>query len=238
MEQTENDCLVLRAICRDSSLPVEQSKFLVEQIEAALIDILDNPQRDCTEFASFPEHLLSVLPPEIREIPSDVKFLHQFVEKHCDLTPDKVALEFATSISASSVDKQQWTYKQLELESNKVANFLLKYGIKTGNLVGICFDKSAEASFAIIGILKAGCGYVALDPTAPIDRKTFIVKDSGARCILTMTHFATDLQERVEVGVFSIGDDEGIRGSSADRPCLLDLTPDSLCYCLYTSGKI
>ena len=229
---------MFRATCRDDIFPLEQSRTLVRQLDAALIDILENPQDECTEFSHFQVELLSIIPPADREIPSDVMFAHQFVEKHCDLIPDKIALEFATSITKNRVEKQQWTYRQLDQEANKVANFLLRYNVKTGDLVGICFDKSAEASIAILGILKAGCGYVALDPAAPIDRKGFIVKDSGAQCILTMDRFADDLKRRVEVEVFIVGQDKRIQSSSGERPRLKDLTPNSLCYCLYTSGEI
>ncbi|KAF8444235.1 hypothetical protein BGX38DRAFT_1143770 [Terfezia claveryi] len=236
VEPSENDSLIIRATCRDDIFPLEQSKILVQQLNAALIDILENPHGECTEFSHFQDELLSILPPAEREIPSDVMFAHQFVEKHCDILPEKIALEFATSITKDRVEKQQWTYRQLDQEANKVANFLLRYSVRTGGLVGICFDKSAEASIAILGILKAGCGYVALDPTAPIDRKAFIVKDSGAQCILTMDRFADDLRWGVEVGVFVVGQDEKIQNSSIERPHPKGLTPSSLCYCLYTSG--
>ncbi|KAF8420669.1 hypothetical protein EV426DRAFT_239732 [Tirmania nivea] len=236
VEPSENNSLMLRATCRDDIFPLEQSKVLVQQLDAALIDILENPHSECTEFSHFQDELLSIFPPVDFEIPSNVVFAHQFVEKHCDLIPDKIALEFATSITKDRVEKQQWTYKQLDQEANKVANFLLSYTVNTGGLVGICFDKSPEASIAILGILKAGYGYVALDPTAPIDRKIYIVKDSGAQCILTMDRFADDLRRRVEIGVFVVGREERIQCSSTERPHLKDLTPSSLCYCLYTSG--
>lgn len=211
--------------------------ILLQQFDAALMDILCNSSGQCTDFSYFSSQLLAVLPPSTREIPSNVKLLHQFVEKHCDIIPNTVALEFATVISESLVEKRQWTYKELDVESNKVANFLRNSGLGTGDLVGICFDKSAEASFAIIGTLKAGCGYVALDPTAPIDRKLFILKDSQARCILTMDRFAHDLRPIVTVGVYVVGVDIGIQRSSTERPNIADLTPGSLCYCLYTSGE-
>ena len=218
-------------------LPQEQTVILLQQLDAALTDILCNPSGQCTDFTHFSPQLLAVLPPSTREISSNVKLLHQFVERHCDIIPKKVALEFATSISESAVEKRQWTYKDLDMECNKVANFLRVNGLKTGDLVGICFDKSAEASFAIIGTLKAGCGYVAIDPTAPIDRKLFILKDSQARCLLTMGRFAHDLRPVVAVEVYVVGEDVDIQKSSTERPNVADLTPDSLCYCLYTSGR-
>ncbi|KAF8460398.1 hypothetical protein BDZ91DRAFT_422141 [Kalaharituber pfeilii] len=236
VEPTENDRLFLRATCRDSVMPLEQSKLLVQQLDAAILDIIANPDHDCTLFSNFPRELLSISPPTVREIPCDVTFLHQFVEKYAKLKPQKIALEFATKITETFVEKKQWNYQQLDNEGNKVANFLLKRGVKTGGLVGICFDKCAEASFAILGILKAGCGYVALDPSAPIDRKVFIVQDSGAQCILTMNRFLDDLRERVEVGVYSVADGRGIQASSTKQPCIVGLRPDHLCYCLYTSG--
>lgn len=210
--------------------------ILLQQLDAALIDILCNSSGKCTDFSHFPPQLLAVLPPSTREIPSDVKLLHHFVERNCDRIPNKVALEFATGISESKVEKKQWTYKDLDMESNKIANFLRYKGLTTGGLVGICFDKSAEASFAIIGILKAGCGFVALDPTAPIDRKLFILKDSQTQCVLTMDRFVHDLRPIVPVEVYAVGEDVDIERSSTERPDVADLAPGSLCYCLYTSG--
>jgi non-ribosomal peptide synthetase component F len=48
------------------------------------------------------------------------------------------------------------TYKQLEGLSNKVANQLLELGVTEETMIPICFEKSAWAIIAMIGVLKAG----------------------------------------------------------------------------------
>lgn len=200
------------------------------------MDILQNPSNSSTDFTGFPTALLSCTPAKVDEIPSDIRLLHKFVEKYRELTPEKIAFEFATSIQKGCTIKEVWTYTQLDEEGNRIANFLLRRGAKTGDIIGICFEKCPEASFAILGILKAGCAFLALDYSAPIDRKVFITEDSGAKYVLTMDKFAQELRSKLKVDVVALESDMEVKVSSPATPTVTDLTPDSLCYCLYTSG--
>lgn len=236
IEPTDTDSLLVRITCRDNVIPIEQTKLILDHYEAALMDILQNPHSSSTDFTSFPPTLLSCTPAEEDEISSDIHLLHKFVEKHRQLTPQKVAFEFATSIQKGRTIKDTWTYIQLDEEGNRVANYLLHRGVKTGDIIGICFEKCPEASFAILGILKAGCAFLALDYSAPIDRKAFIAEDSGAKYVLTMDKFAQELRSKLKVDVVVLENDMAVKDSSSATPIVTDLTPDDLCYCLYTSG--
>lgn len=236
IEPTDVNSLLIRATCRDNVVPKEQTKLIVDHFEAALIDILQNPNNSSTDFTDFPRALLSCTPAELDEIPSDTHLLHKFVEKYRQLTPKKTAFEFATSIQKGRTMKETWTYTQLDEEGNKIANYLLHLGLKTGDIVAICFEKCPEASFAILGILKAGCAFLALDYNAPIDRKAFIIEDSGSKYVLTMDKFAQELRSKLKVGVTALESDMAVKSSSPETPIVTDLTPDHLCYCLYTSG--
>jgi non-ribosomal peptide synthetase component F len=236
IEPASEDHLLIRATVRDNHIPVEQTDFLIRQFDATVIDILDNPDRSSTELSSIPSELLSITPAKVEEIPGDVALLHEFVERHKQLCPDKVAFEFITAIDGDKVTKQTWTYAQLDAEGNKIANFLLNNGATTGRIVAISFEKCPEASFSILGILKAGCAYVAIDYSAPIDRKSFIIEDSSAVMVLTMNKYASELQAAVKVKVISAESDSSIKKASSTTPVVNDLTPDNLSYCLYTSG--
>lgn len=217
-------------------MPKEQTTLILDHFEAALIDILENPNNPSTDFTHFPPALLSCTPAEEDEIPSDTHLLHKFVEKYRRLSPKKIAFEFATSIQKGNTIKETWTYTQLDDEGNRVANYLLGRGVKTGDIIGICFEKCPEASFAILGILKAGCAFLALDYNAPIDRKAFIMEDSSAKFMLTMDKFAQDLRSKLKVDVVALDSDMAVKASSYTTPIVVDLTPGDLCYCLYTSG--
>src|SRR6267378_3920190 len=62
------------------------------------------------------------------------------------------------------------SYGELEAGSNQVANWLLKSGAGKGSLVGVMCGESQEVIRAVLGILKAGCVFVPLDPTFPEQR--------------------------------------------------------------------
>ena len=69
------------------------------------------------------------------------------------------AAKFSDRI-AISCGLEQYTYGEIEQQSNQLANFLITQGALKGTLVGICSQNSAEIIIAIIGILKAGCVFV------------------------------------------------------------------------------
>ncbi len=76
------------------------------------------------------------------------------------------------------------SYQQLDQLSNKVARALLRLGVAPGDRVGILAPKSAAAVIGIYGVLKAGACYVPLDPKAPAQRLSYVVRDSAAAVIV------------------------------------------------------
>lgn len=104
-------------------------------------------------------------------------------------------------------------------------------------MVAICFDKCPEASIAILGILKAGCAYVAIDPTAPISRKQFILGDSESKLLLCNSAREADLAELSGIDVQVLDQPGFLKDYSPEQPSLSrDTRPDDTSYCLYTSG--
>lgn len=171
-------------------------------------------------------------------IPSNVYLLHQFLEFQASVCPQKTALEFVTSCEMDRIVKHEWTYHELNMEGVKVAQELISMGVKPQSMIAICFNKCPEASFAILGILKAGCSFVAIDPAAPADRQEFIVRDSKSCLVLAAKDTVEALRENIKVPVASLEN----RGKSftASPTSLHQLSPrpqgSDTCYCLYTSG--
>jgi amino acid adenylation domain-containing protein len=92
------------------------------------------------------------------------------------------------------------SYQELDRMSNKLARTLPRLGVAPGDRVGVLAPKSAAAVIAVYGALKAGACYVPLDPKAPADRLSHIVRDSGAFVIMadeTRTPAAVALAEAV-----------------------------------------
>lgn len=218
-------------------MPIKQAEMLLEQLDYIFIDSIFAPESDSTHFSMVSSNLLSITPASEAKIQSPVILLHQFVEVQAAKNPSKIALEFVSDVSEKGITKKTWTYQQLDDEGNRYARMLQKQGASPGGLIGICFDKCPEAYFSILGILKAGCAYVALDPTAPISRKCFIVGDSGCKIVIcTSTHNEelNDLHEAIIIAIDTPGILDGYPTSppSTDRP----IKPDDTSYCLYTSG--
>lgn len=77
------------------------------------------------------------------------------------------------------------TYKELNLESNKVANYLRdKYFIKKNDHVALLMEKSHYNIIAILGILKTGAAYVPIDTSFPEERIRAIIEDSQTSVII------------------------------------------------------
>ena len=239
LEPKEDDRLNLRITFKRYHLPEQQAELILRQLDNLLLDTISSPSAPCSDMSPIGSSLLSVTPAKQSVLPSEVSLLHQFVERAAVSTPDKIALEWTTSFDKDREPPRQWTYADLNGESNRVAHLLQSHGLQPGDLVAVCFEKCAEASFATLGILKAGGAFVALDPDAPIARKSFLVQDSGAKVVLTMEKHAAELSHHSSALVLPldrVAMMESVQSDSA-RHCH-EIKPDDLCYCLYTSGKV
>jgi amino acid adenylation domain-containing protein len=226
-----------RLTFQEKKVSEKQAKIILGQLDALLRDTVFAPEHDATDMSKIESRLLSALPPRDKIIPSKVELLHEFVEIQARADPNKVALEFASSIRENGVELRRWTYLELNNLGNYYAHLVQSLGAAPGDLVGICFDKCPEAYFAILGVLKAGCAYVALDPGAPIARKDFIVQDSSSRMILCSMSQKQDLKQIERVPVVAV-DEPGLLESILSSPHqpTKSISPQDTCYCLYTSG--
>ena len=95
--------------------------------------------------------------------------------------------------------------------------------------------RSAEQIVTILGILKAGAGYIPLDPCNPAERNRFVLRDSNPLVVVTTRAMRLRLPASI-IAIFEIDDVERNLTSSMTvvEPCA---TPRSLAYVMYTSGS-
>jgi amino acid adenylation domain-containing protein len=153
--------------------------------------------------------------------------LHQLFEAQVARTPDSVALYFG---------KEQLTYRELNARANQLARHLRAAGVGAGTLVGVCVERSVELVVALLGVLKAGGGYVPLDPNYPARRLAFMLEDSGVRAVLTQQGVGHVLPENRAEFVYLDRDWEEIRKQPEDD-LAVETSPNSLAYVIYTSGS-
>ena len=102
--------------------------------------------------------------------------IHQLFEAQAECTPDAVAV---------ACKDRGLTYQGLNEQANRLACYLRAQGVRRGMLVGICVKRSLEVIVGVLGILKAGAAYVALDPSYPKERLAFMLADSRVPVLLT-----------------------------------------------------
>jgi amino acid adenylation domain-containing protein len=151
--------------------------------------------------------------------------VHELLEKWAADTPGAPAV---------SCKDERLTYADVNQRANRVAHCLQNRQVTAGVPVAICMERSSAMLVAILGVLKAGGAYLPLDPAYPKQSLAFMLRDSGARALLTTRDLAAHVSTDV-CDVLLLDSDE-IASAPADN--LLPVsTADDLAYIIYTSGS-
>jgi amino acid adenylation domain-containing protein len=150
------------------------------------------------------------------------------------------AFEAQVARSANSIavrsDDRHLTYQQLNDEANCLAHYLQRVGVQPQDRVGVAVERSADAIVALLAVMKTGASYVPVDPGYPKQRIKFMLKDSGARVLITQHRLGMRLPEHAGQTVFMDSDRAGILAESRLNP---QVSLDCRCpaYVIYTSGS-
>ena len=107
--------------------------------------------------------------------------VHQQFAAQVDLRPSAAAICAWDAV---------WTYSELDQLSTGWNHHLISNcGIQPGELVAVCYDKSAWAVVSMLATLKVGAACVALDPQYPRARLEGILHDGGVRTIITAPQY-------------------------------------------------
>lgn len=127
------------------------------------------------------------------------------------------------------------TYAELTANANRVAHRLIQLGVQRESRVAILMDRSLEAIVGMLGVLKAGGAFVAIDPAYPPVRVAYMLADSGAKAVLADAPLDPALASGVTVVTLSAGLPE--LAAASTEPPAVDVPGGSLAYLIYTSGS-
>ncbi|MFO1077414.1 MAG: amino acid adenylation domain-containing protein [Planctomycetota bacterium] len=129
------------------------------------------------------------------------------------------------------------SYAELDARSAAVARRLAKLGVRRGDLVGVCLERSVRLGTALLGVLRAGAAYVPLDPMNPAERLSLIATDAKVAALVTES--ATNgLVEARGAAVLDLDQEpDGTAAGAASTTALPDGAPEDLAYVIYTSGS-
>src|SRR5262245_64923909 len=114
------------------------------------------------------------------------ELLQQLVTGQAERCPGAIALV---------MNDEQMSYAELEEASNQLARQLRAAGCVRGDRVCFLTPKRVAAIISELGILKADCVYVPLDPSSPAPRLAKIVASCEPRCVLVAGSMARLLRE-------------------------------------------
>ncbi|MGE3439173.1 MAG: condensation domain-containing protein [Blastocatellales bacterium] len=111
--------------------------------------------------------------------------VHDWFEEVAEAHPQAIAVIH---------EEECLTYQQLNERANTLAHYLMKRGIGSETVAGICLDRSFEMVVSLLGVLKSGGAFLPLDPAYPAERLAYMIKDSGASVVLTRQSLAEALR--------------------------------------------
>ncbi|NVN66453.1 amino acid adenylation domain-containing protein, partial [Pseudomonas putida] len=153
--------------------------------------------------------------------------VHELFQAQAGRTPDAPALIF---------EGQQLTYGQLNARVNRLARTLLERGVGREVLVGIALERGLDMVVGLLAVLKAGGGYVPLDPQYPADRLRCMIEDSGSRLVLTQASLMQSLPLPADVRTLCLDHEEAWANSDASD-LVSQALADNLAYVMFTSGS-
>lgn len=148
------------------------------------------------------------------------------IAERAQVHPERVAL---VDVAGSH------SYADLDRRANRIANLLCRRIAAEDELVAVCLDRTADLVCALLGVWRAGKGYVPLDPGYPAARIEMIIEDAASPLVLT----TRSLADRMPAGFRGLFLDELSEELAAQPETAPELAPDPkrLAYVIFTSGS-
>ncbi|MDG9931368.1 MULTISPECIES: AMP-binding protein, partial [unclassified Pseudomonas] len=125
----------------------------------------------------------------------------------------------------------------LNRRANRLAGLLRQRGVGPDVRVGIAAERGPELVVGLLGILKAGGGYLPLDPKYPRERLAYMLEDSGVELLLSEAGVLERLPETAGVERLELMTDADWLADQDESDPLDAAQPQGLAYVIYTSGS-
>ncbi|MCZ3375745.1 long-chain acyl-CoA synthetase [Rhizobium sp. ERR 922] len=163
----------------------------------------DRPQVKKIWLASYPDIVPAELPP------LEHASLAELLEESCARYADRPAF---TSMGKSI------TYRDLDLQTRKIAAWLQSLGLQKGDRVAVMMPNVLQNPIAVYGILRAGLVVVNVNPLYTPRELEHQLRDCGAKAIFVLENFAHTVEQVLahtdvrHVVVTALGDMLGAKG--------------------------
>lgn len=198
-----------------------------------LTEISENPGQGISELSLISQQERNVLANSWNSTGNNFQnqlLIHELFEERVKENPQSAAV-----ISNGG----EVTYSHLNYLAEKVRHQLEMKNLPAEAPVGIYSRRSIEMIAGIIGIFKAGCTYIPLDPEYPDERINYMIEDSGIRVVLTQGKFAGGIAEKnVDTIILNDATDkEFTESNNKEANNKRSIEPENTAYIIYTSGS-
>ncbi|GAP83931.2 putative nonribosomal peptide synthase [Rosellinia necatrix] len=235
---TEYD-IVLNVGATENEIDVAFEYSLASISDEQINNMADTFQQTLLSIISRPDQLVkdvNMLGPLSRDrveqynenepLPMDT-FIDELIESRCLSQPSKIAVEAWDG---------NLTYQQVRELSDVVATELDSRNVGSGKLVPLFFEKSCWTVPALLGVLKAGGGFVLLDTSHPADRLREICVDAGASIVLSSRQ-NYELASQLSPEVLVIDEQITTWEKRSRSPNYHTRKPTDMAYAIFTSGS-
>ena len=155
------------------------------------------------------------------------KCVHEVVGEQTALRPNAPAIKAWDA---------EFTYAELDALTCRLAGYLSLFGVTAESYVCLCFEKSAYTIVGMLGVLKAGGAFVALDPMHPMAALEMRIKDTQTQVILTSPCYAA-MFAGMQIHAVSIDQAFLDKLQPLQHPLSSPAKPHDPCCVIYTSGS-
>lgn len=155
--------------------------------------------------------------------------VHHLFETEAAIHPNSVAID--------TTGGGKLTYSQLEDYATRLAHHITGIGVETGDLVPICFHKSSAMVVAMLAIMKAGAGYVPLDPSSTRKRLEDQLHKTKANMVIVDCAGSRALDGFGNIVSIDTSFLDGLPPLSASSISFPAGNPSDVAYTIFTSGS-
>ncbi|MBV9110094.1 MAG: amino acid adenylation domain-containing protein, partial [Gemmatimonadetes bacterium] len=152
---------------------------------------------------------------------------HRMIAAQAARTPGAVAVE---------ADDATLTYAELDRRANRLAHHLRARGVGPETLVALCLERGAAMLAALLAVHRAGGAYLPLDPAYPADRIAYMLRDSGARALVSTSALLEGLPLD-GVDAVALDRDAAAVAARPETAPEAEVDAQALAYVIYTSGS-
>lgn len=223
------DTLTINLVYDVNSFTANSIQRLASQLQTLLESVINQPESSINQLNILNSEAYQKLLVEFNQTQVDDvenhKCIHELFTEQAIKTPEHIAVVF---------ENQSITYSELNRQSNQLAHYLQKQGVKPDVVVGLCVERSLEMMIGLLGILKAGGAYLPLEPNLPTAALNLRLQTAQTALVITQQSLVHNFENNTVINLDQ--DWEIIANESVESP-ETEVKPENLVYVIFTSGS-